>query len=664
MLNTKKLIYILPKVAYIAELLPAKKEHTFSIQSFRQINGDFLNENSFNPANIVKLFSKLEKEEYFLILPDFLFTNTIVNVEETNQAKIKEDVAAKLLPDLGISEETHELDIFQLTEFNGTSKVQLIALEKELLAPVRAAADEAGVTIEGVTSLSWTIKAVVSLEPSLSVMQMGDQLFGAEHYIGLDQTSQASVDEANTIIETIKTLKGAEPNIQTVYLFVNEVIEKKLADELSGTLPTQQLTNTADDDSKISSYVKQVIETGMKTLSIADYPVPKFQLGKATDEEKRLFITEQVEPLDTDEEDDFTPATEDDEVQESVATSETDQEKPDMDELPETEEEAEGELPKAEEDTALPLPTPSAAAPMPVSAAEVEEPTTDSPEESEEPVKKDDAETAEDAEGETDKNIPLPGAIDTETTAEKSAATTSEELIVEQDKPEKVMPPVNAAIDEPQVDEKPSAPEPKEELDVDLTQFAMGGEKKTPQPEKPADAPKKEVIKNASGIGNMLKMIFITLAVFVATVAIGIGVGFGLLSVANRNAAEPTPTPEATVQPEATPTPEPTASPEASPSAALNPADLSVLVVNATTKAGYAGTVQTKLKSAGYGTVNAGNAAGDYDPGLYVLMEEENADLLTLIKESSELDLEYLAETQPSTEDPRGTYDAVVVLAE
>ena len=54
------------------------------------------------------------------------------------------------------------------------------------------------------------------------------------------------------------------------------------------------------------------------------------------------------------------------------------------------------------------------------------------------------------------------------------------------------MPPVNAAIDEPQVDEKPSAPEPKEELDVDLTQFAMGGEKKTPQPEKPADAPKKK----------------------------------------------------------------------------------------------------------------------------------------------------------------------------
>ncbi len=66
MLNTQKLLFILPDLAYAAELLPAKKEYTFTVQTFCQINGEYSNDSDFIPTNIDKLFSKLDKEDYLI----------------------------------------------------------------------------------------------------------------------------------------------------------------------------------------------------------------------------------------------------------------------------------------------------------------------------------------------------------------------------------------------------------------------------------------------------------------------------------------------------------------------------------------------------------------------------------------------------------------------
>ncbi len=688
MLNTKKLLYILPDLAYIAELLPAKKEHAFSIQSFRQVNGEFIGENEFVPEHIVKLFSKIEKDDYFLILPDFLFTNTIINVEETSEAKIKEHLNQQLLPKLNITSETHEIETFALTEFKGTSKVQFSAIEKTVLGPIRAAAEESGVNIVGVSPLSWTMKSVISLEPSISILQIGDQLYSAEHYIGIDQTSNASVDNPESIAETVKTLKGAEPNIQTVYLLVNEVVEKSLADELSGTLPTQQLASFKEDDSKMPSYVRQIIETSMKTLSIEDYPVPRFLLGPASEEEKKLFIVEQVEELDPEDQ------AEDDSLVDSEAVvpeqevgEETEaevEEETEIDAAEESKEDSEADIAGA----VLPAPSTLTSLPEPTTA-ELEDKGADKMQKTDETETKD----IDSQEPETDaESLPLPGAV--ESVGSASAVEAVSEPAIDEPKPVEAKEKSSEKKAEPEVkrEEPPSALKPeslaapatseqekeigttdrnsdqetkKEEAEdsgeIDLTQFALGGDKATVDPVKEApDKKQKQVIKNSSGIGNMLKMIFITLAVFAATVAIGIGVGLGLLSVANRNAAEPAPTPVATAEPAETPeeTPEPVTEED------LALEDLSILVVNATTRAGYAGTIQRALSTAGFGTVNAGNASGEYDPGVYVLMEEENSELLRVLRQESGLDLVYLEDTDASEEDPRGTYDAVVVLAE
>lgn len=572
MLNTKKLLYILPEVAYIAEVLPDKKPHTFAVQSFTQINGTFLDEDTFIPANVIKLFSKLEKEEeYHIILPDYLFTNTIVTIKEKSDQRIKEELRDTVLPQMGLSTESHVLDSSVLNEIRGNSRVQLSAIEKEVLAPLKVAAHHSDITVVGVSPLSWVIKSLVSLEPSISVLQMGGNLYVCEHYIGIDQASYAPIDNLETIIESIKTLKGSEPSIQTVYLLSNSLIEEKLKDLLNKILPIQQMTRDGDGQEKMPAHVQDVIEYSARTLSISDYPVPVFALGKATAEELEVFKSELAASKSTHEEDD----------------------------------DALAELPKPAAPVVAPVSIPVIAAKEPADteassegkAAEkeelsaTEEPEEDEPEEEVEPDDDDDAAL----------NVASVGAVIPPAAAAVTLATapitpdeltsavelpTSEVKASEPSKsPEKVIPdvakepesisvakhtePPKVAVEPDKITTQPEARKASDE-DIDLTQFVQA-QSTTEQPTRlqtksmqpPAALP---TIKNKSGVQTMLKMIFITLAVFCVTVAVGVGVGLAILKFSGTEGStdaptvevESTPTPVATT--ETTPTPSPSAS--------------------------------------------------------------------------------------------------------
>ena len=117
-----RLLYILSDLAYIAKLIPGKKAHDFVLSDFRQINGEFLDENVLLEANLTKLFSKLEAGSYKLVLPDFLFTSTIVNLELENEEAVKEHLNKKLLPELDINSEDYYLDTTVLSNYKGAFK--------------------------------------------------------------------------------------------------------------------------------------------------------------------------------------------------------------------------------------------------------------------------------------------------------------------------------------------------------------------------------------------------------------------------------------------------------------------------------------------------------------------------------------------------------------
>ena len=565
MLNTLKLLYILPDLAYVAELLPSKKPHDFTIQSFRQINGEFLNldEEQFIADNVIKLFSKLEEGEYHLVLPDFLFTNTIVSAKESEESKIIEYLQNQLLPEIGINTNTHEVDTTILTTFKNQAKVQISAIEKTILAPLRVGADNSKIKITALSPLSWTIKSLVSLEPSITVLQIGSMLYSALHYIGVDQTNQSSAQDTEKIAETIKTLKGVETNVQTLYLLTNSLVENRLKESLGQILPLQQLGQANSGSDQLPTYVKQIIETGAKTISIADYPVPKFKLGKATPEDEELI----KQPVLKNPEDDMPDNDEREITESSHLVSET----------------IASEPKKLELKSAVPV----------EKIAQTTQPAAETQNE------------------------------------ERKQETLQDELLQRNSRP----------LEQETFNQSPAVSQfNKEKTMIEET---------TP------------VIKNQSGTKGLIKMLLVTLSVFVAVVAVGVGVGLGLLSLSNKQQASQTEQPTVEVEAAVSPSPTATPTPEAK---KVDLATLKLLVVNATTKAGYAGTIKTTIEKAGAKSVTAGNAKGTYKSEVdgLVLMPEENADLVKTLSEASGLTLEYADGYK--TEDSSQTYNAVVVL--
>lgn len=584
-----RLLYILSDLAYIAKLIPGKKAHDFVLSDFRQINGEFLDENNLLESNLIKLFSKLETGSYKLVLPDFLFTSTIVNLELESEEAVKEHLKNKLLPELNINGEDYYLDTTVLSNYKGAFKVQLTALEKSVVAPLsKILENHKDIKIESISPLSWTSKSIISLEPSVAILQMGNHLFLAEHYIGVDQCYSVEVAEGENFAETVKTLKGVEPSLQTVYLLTNSLVDDAIKDKLKETLPVQQLADLASENESMPSYVRQIIEAGAKTFSIPEFLLPQFNLDK--NYQARNISLDQKKETEDALEDDFENMVKPVVVGEAV----------------------------------LPAPATISSA----SAVEVAVENLD-----EEPIA-----TAE--------------KVETSNEAVKIKETTSEKV----DMTEK-----QTSVEEKEIDFSQFANLALDPSVFDKNQVSTEikqADKTDKKSNETSKVQEKQVIKNQNDGSSVVKMLLIGFLSFVVTIALGVGIGLAYLQWTNHKADnKPVVEVEPSVTPESTPTP--------TPAIEINKADYKILVVNATTKAGYASTIANKVKEAKFEDVSAKNAKGIYETGDYLLVKEDSASNSALLKElETATSLTLSLKTDIEDEDSAGTYDAVLVLGQ
>lgn len=586
-----RLLYILSELAYIAKLVPAKKAHDFVLSDFRQINGEFLDENVLLEKNLAKLFSKLEEGSYKLVLPDFLFTSTIVNIEMDDEEAVKAHLRTKLLPELGINDQDYYLDTTVLSNYKGSFKVQLTALEKSVVAPLaKVLRDLPKVKIEAISPLSWTSKSIISLEPSVAILQMGNHLFLAEHYIGVDQCYSVEVAEAANFAETVQTLKGAEPSLQTVYLLTNSLVDDAIKEKLKETLPVQQLSDLASENEKMPSYVRQIIEASAKTFSIKEFLLPQFILDK--DYELKAEVDKKEDKED------------------------------EMDNLVKPAVVGEAVLPS----------------PITIPATSQTEVVVESLDDEDEPEE----ESKDQAKVELSKEV----EVEVEKTADsiKKSVETETKVAIE-------------------------VPVKNEEKEVDFSQFAnlaidpsvFDKSKKEEKGEtKMQDLPEKKLIKNQDDGSSVAKMIFIGFLSFVVTIALGVGIGLAYLQWTNHQESTK---PMVEVEPSPTPVAEVTVTPNPLPE--INKADYKILVVNATTKAGYASTVANKVKAAEFTSVTPQNAKGIYEEGDYLLVKEDNPTNQALLKElETATGLSLTLSTEISKEVSGDAYNAVLVLGQ
>lgn len=598
-----RLLYILADLAYIAKLIPGKKAHDFVLSDFRQINGEFLDENILLEANLAKLFSKLEAASYKLILPDFLFTSTIINIELDSEEAVKEHLKNKLLPELGINELDYYLDTTVLSNYKGSFKVQLTALEKSVVAPLtQILEDHEGIKIETISPLSWTSKSIVSLEPSVAILQMGNHLFLAEHYIGIDQCYAVEVGEAENFTETVKTLKGVEPSLQTVYLLTNSLVDDAIKEKLKETLPVQQLADLASENGNMPSYVKQIIEAGAKTYSIPEFLLPQFVLDKS-------YQAKEVKTIKGDQEDEadlgnlVKPAV----IGEVILPTSL---------VIKTTEKVEVAVENLDEEV----------------AADFDVAEAKSKQEAQEEPK---------AETKLEKQVE-PEFVEPkiEKTNEQKIRTEKNEVDFSQF--------ANLAID-PSIFNKSKQPST-----VDKSNRNEDEEKKM------KNITEKTIIKNQNDGSSVAKMIFIGFLSFAVTIALGVSIGLAYLQWSNRNDSNK---PVVEVEPSISPVTQISTTPAPSPE--INKADQKILVVNATTKAGYASTIVAKIKAAAFKDVSAKNAKGIYDKGDYLLVKENNAENQALLKELEKAtSLTLILRTDIEKEDTSSVSSAVVVLGQ
>jgi hypothetical protein len=663
MLKNQKLLYILPEMSFTACVNETPKQDYFFVKSFHQINGEFMKDENFLFENLKKLFERVDEETYTLVLPDFLFTDTIVNVPEIDDLRIAEHLRDQLLPRIEVSTFSHETRTSVLLQRKKTAKVQLSAFEKELAATVRLAIGSRNIVIDEVVPLSWTLKAIVSLEPSITIAQLGERLYLAEHYIGINQTVNAPLTELEIMAETVKTLKGSNPNLQTAYLLTSVLVEEKLKKLLSKTLPVQQLTEPSDEEVKIPSYVKQIIEVSARTLSLSEFAVPHFSLTVDEKPARKNVVTlvgiKQEEEMIKEEigdeekvEDEESKETaveekvEDEESKEVMGEKVEDEESKEVmgeknveEEVATKEETDNDESNKAaDKSTSAPAELPPAKVPTPLTpAAQVELPAKTVP---------------------ASITAPLAAAVYLPKTKEEAAVKT---------------PPLKPSGEDeiPEISFIKKAQTSKEEQREEKAQ-KLGAENER-KDGKIDRTDTKLPVRRKGSMGSFIKKILFFISIFVGTIALGIGIGWGVLALTDNNlfgddapaSAEPTPLPTAT--PEATPesvtVSSDSAEVEEDEGEEVDLTKVKILVVNATSVTGLAGTLKTTLEKEGFTGVTTGNAKGSYDTtGVFVLMKEKNTSLIKALEAGSGKTLTY--DEDYKIEDSSGAYDAVIVINE
>lgn len=644
MLNASKILLLLPDVAFAAELLPQKKPNTFGIQTCAQYTSDFYSNDAFSSEKLLKLFSKLEKDEpYQVVLSDQHFINEIVSVKNESDTAIKEELKSSILPSLSINTQTHEIVTTVLTEHNGETRIQISAIDKALLGPIRLSAQKSDVAVSAVVPLSWALKGLVSLEPSVTVAQLGGHLYIAQHYIGVSHCVQTSTEDISAAIAIIKGYKKSEPSTMTAYALTNELLESSLKEGLKQTLPIQQMTVQTTEADQLPAATISTLEFIARSLSIPDFPIPQFNLGKSTQEEMAEFTkaTASVELSPIEKE----PKSEKGEAMTAAQTSKKD---------------SETKTEKAGAKTATPT------------ESKREDQTSDLPKPTNLEVKNDDGVSVSKAAIITPTIATISGTGIEAPKAETSTADlTKSEPLQETDTANSNTNSNKSVSMSSASDPKPATSVPVSsttQAAIDLTQFAGGQSSTGAEPLKP--------VQSKDGGKPMMKMILITLGIFIITVGVGVGVGLLILRFSGKPAQS---TPTVTVQP----TPQPTAMPdeamnssesalasgsaEATVSASTTKPEKrteKVLVVNATSKAGYAGTIKDKLVAGGFTNSSAGNAKGTYeDKGNFVYLKASDATLIDDLEKATGLTL---TEDQAigKTEDAAGTYAVVIVLNE
>jgi hypothetical protein len=616
--SSTHLAYLFPSVAYLLELVPAKGTTNFQVQNVREIRGSFCTDGAWQAENIKKLASKLDTAQYTVALPDTVFQQYVFEVEAGSEAEAHKKALRHMREAYEIDDAITFCHLFLLSTHRGKYTFQLVSLPQAAARLFYDALSPQSDHIKAITPLSWLMKAFVSLEPSLTLAQVGQDVSVARHYIGIDRTFSGATTQPTALAEYLKSQKIEDAQLQTLYLIADEETERLVKKDLNKIIPIQQLITGDEAVEGLPASVKFLAEQAARTLSLTELRLP-------------LIKVEELEQAATNDPEELTAL--------SSPTNRSSSETSEDDASP---------MSKA----SLPAPTlPNPGAAPSTVLADTTPPTL-----------------SKAAGGPTLHSE----SLDLDTLPSTPPA------IVTLDEPEEVSEvssPQPSFYDKVHTSSQPSVSPSKGIDDAELESAVSETLGQTTRSVPPishsstssataASTPpsSKIIIQNSNDASELLKIIGLTVGVIIVTVIAGLGIGYALLSFSlspQQIAVEPVGSPSPSSSPSTPVSPSPSPSPSAEPVAKDK---LQVLVVNATTTAGKAGKYKTLLEQAGFKNISVGNAKGKYEPGTYFLMKAESSALKTELDKA--LSVTGTIQKSVKTEDAAEQKDLVIVIAE
>lgn len=603
------ILFIAPDTSYFAKLATDAK--TPVLEDVTQIDAPIIKKNLLDAQALAKVLSSLETKSIHIIIADDIFFHHIGDFPTNDRISLEDHITQAIESAFPEQDEPLHIVTLDLAKTARIQTVQITAMTKDNLQSLSDALHQSGVTAKTIIPASFVVKAFISIDPSLFILETPDAYLLTSHYIGVEHAVSVKNGDLSSLTTEISDLTGKHPHHQHVYLSLTTDSSKKVQDAIEEVLPSQIVDLPKVKTESDTPHVLKALALGYREVIENDFPFPEFELPEpsapsATHGDQELIVKLPTPTLKT-----------------ASITEETAiiaQPKPTED--------------KSEADTK-------------------EEETLDDDDEG-------DITTADTHQAViSNQNKDVENENEDEPVMSKAEAT----VIAKHAQPvitpvPTSTPPAVVAASIPSSASSVITPKPVTMVSKPILTPVSQTSSATTESHAPATSPLVKAVSLNKKKRNLFS--YIILGTVIALIVAVVGGGVIVSRQAMESAPAPTPTPDQQAVVAATPSPTPTPTP-----LPIAKDDVDILVVNATGKAGYAGATSTKLKEAGYENVSAANARSTYEDAGTFIMIKDATEMVGIDKQIA-TDAKITLQTidYDKTENPSERYDVIIVLNE
>lgn len=273
--NTPILV-LQPQHSYFLTLNTEKK--TPSLTDVTKIDFSLMENGEVNAEALANALRKLELTSVHLLISDELFLHYIGDFPTKDDIPLEQQITNTIATAFPDQAEPLHIVTLDLAKTSKTHTIQITAMAKKNLTALGQAIGMAGVTVKTVVPLSFVVKAFVSIDPSLFVLETPENLLLTSHYIGVDFAMSLEDHSVGALKKAVAQIKKDHPHIQHIYVLGSEALTAEITESLSAILPVQHVEIqgvTAEEDTPL---FLQAAAFGYKEIVENKFPYPHFSV--------------------------------------------------------------------------------------------------------------------------------------------------------------------------------------------------------------------------------------------------------------------------------------------------------------------------------------------------------------------------------------------------